>query len=613
MKIPLANLEVLVLDCQATLSNPETGHLLEMGWGRMRTGAPPGLDTLETCDNVDRIISETNIESYLVQLPEGVEISRRVSRITGLQTKDQASGLPPKKIWKKLTRTTRDIADTNGRELCPTVIHYSHFELPYLHHLHREFSPDEPFPFEIICTHRVMRRLFPNLPRKGLRAIAGYLGYSTPELRRSAHHVTATVFIWRQAVQLLEEQGIRTLEELQQWLKTPLPRGTITGRFFPMPPAVRLTLPQKPGIYRMLRPNGDLLYIGKATSLKSRVNSYFHNKKGKGHAEYTMEMLTQASGLEVIVTGSALEAALLESDEIKRHSPPYNVALRQRNREIVFFSRDLLHPAPQVGENHPIGPLPVTDSLSPFSIIGELLGPGGTGCIEPASPSLALGIQAQYAPDMDCFRSGLELFCQQHNDILKKLEYHLIFTRNPLQGLMTLGRAFHFQRLEELAKKQEEALTEDTESPEEEEESEAPTQWVWTPEVVAKSLEHVTWRSAYLIRRARWFCLLSESSLAWNTGETAGGQRKLLVFRGGAIAHSEDLSAGQEPPPPPGYLRPFHIRQNNFDFMTYDRMRVLTSELRRLISDKKERRLQLRLSPTAILESQGLRKLFQWI
>lgn len=610
MKIPLANLEVLVLDCQATLSNPETGHLLEIGWGRIRTG---GLNAPDTIGNPQCILSDTNIESYLVQLPEGVEIPRRVSRVTGLQTKDLAAGLPPKKIWKKLTRTARDIATTNKQKLCPTVIHYSHFELPYLRRLHREFSPRKPFPFEIICTHRVMRRLFPNLPRKGLRAIAGYLGHSAPELRRSAHHVEATIFIWLQAVQLLEEQGVRTMEELQQWLTTPLPRGTITGRFFPMPPAVRLTLPQKPGIYRMLRPNGDLLYIGKATSLKNRVNSYFHKKKGRGHAEYTLEMLSQASGLEVIVTGSALEAALLESDEIKRHAPPYNVALRKRDREIAFFSRDLLHSAPKVDENHPLGPLPAAGSLMPFGIIGELLGPVKVDWTGENIPSLALGIQPGYAPDTDCFRSGFELFCQQHNEILKKLDYHLIFNKAPFQGLMTLGRVFHLKRLAELAKKQEEALTEDAETIEEEEETETPGQWVWTPEAVAKSLEHVTWRGAYLIRRARWFCLLSESSLAWDTGETAGGQRRLLVFRGGAIAHDEDLPPGREPPTPPGYQRPLCIRQKSFDLITYDRMRVLTTELRRLVSDKKERRLQLRLSPTTILESQQLSGLFQWI
>ena len=286
-----------------------------------------------------------------------------------------------------------------------------------------------------------------------MRAIAGYLGHSAPELRRSAHHVTATVFIWLRAVQLLEEQGVQTLEELLQWLATPLPRGTFTGRFFPMPPAVRLTLPHKPGIYQMLRSNGDLLYIGKATSLKNRVNSYFHNKKGKGHAEFTLEMLTQASRLEVIVTGSALEAALLETDEIKRHAPPYNVALKQRDREIAFFSRDLLHSAPQVDENHPLGPFPAPGSLLPFGIISELLGPVAVDWTNENIPSLALGIQPGYAPDSDCFRSGFELFCQQHDNILKKLKYHFVFSKDPLQGLMTLGRAFHLKRLAELRKK----------------------------------------------------------------------------------------------------------------------------------------------------------------
>jgi DNA polymerase-3 subunit epsilon len=607
----LSNLEILVLDCQATLSNPETGHLLEIGWSRLRIN-PDALNTPETLD-VPIIIPETESESYLVQLPEGVEISRRVSRITGLKTEDQASGLPLKKIWKKLMRTARHISAANGMKHCLTVIHFSQFELSYLQHLHREFSARKPFPFEIICTHQIMRRLFPNLPRKGLRAIAGYLGHSAPELRRSAHHVTATAFIWLRALQLLEEQGIQTIDELKEWLATPLPRGTFTGRCFPMPPAVRLTLPQRPGIYRMLRSNGDLLYIGKATSLKNRVNSYFHNKKGKGHAEYTLEMLTQACGLEVSVTGSALEAALLESDEIKKHMPPYNVALKQRDREIFFFSRDLMHTSPIADQNHPVGPLPNKGSLLPLGIISELLNPVTVDWTDENIPSLALGIQPVYAPDGECFRSGFELFCQQYNDILRLLKYRLILQRDPLQGLMTLGRVLHLKRLEELAKQEEAAVEDNIEETEEETGIETPTEWTWTPEAVVRSLEHVIWRGSFLVRRARWFCLLSESSLTWDTGETAGGQRRLLVFRSGAITHSEDLPSGRAPMIPPGYQRPLNLRQNNFDIITYDRMRVLTTELRRLISDKKDRQVQLCLSPKSILKFANLNKLFQWI
>lgn len=593
--IPLLDLDVLVLDCQATQSNPETGFLMETGWSRIRAANPDTTD-----------IPEPDVESYRVRLPEDVEIPRRVSRITGLKTDDFDAGLEPKVLWKKLKKTAGKIAAANRRKPCPTVIHYARFEEPYLRLLHGEFTPGVPFPFQVICTHQVTRRLFPNLPRKGLRAIAGYLGHSVPELRRAAHHTAATAFIWHRLVQLLEEQGIRSLDDLLDWLKAPPPSTKKTERVFPMPPAVRLNLPRKPGIYRMLRPNGDLLYIGKATSLKNRVNSYFHNKKRNGHAERTLEMLTQAGGLEVIVTGSALEAALLETDEIKKHSPPYNVALRKRDREIAFFSRDFFQVSAQTDENFPIGPLPSINSLAPFGVIGEMLGPGEPGWDNTDLPALALGALPEYAPGTECFRSGFELFRELHDELLKKLEYRFVFVRNPLDGLMTLGRTFHIKRLEELA-------LEESKEAEEEEETEAPEEWVWTPEAVARSIESIIRHGARLIRRSRWFCLLSESSLAWNTGETAGGERRLLVLRGGAVVYREELQEGKEPPPPPGYLRPFPVRRTNFDIKTYDRMRVLTTELRRLVSSERNREVELRLSPTATLNRDSLAKALEWV
>ncbi|MCP5105205.1 MAG: GIY-YIG nuclease family protein, partial [bacterium] len=430
-EIPLTDLDVLVLDCQATTANPETGHLIEIGWSRIRpvTGEdnPP----------------EPVIQSHLVRLPEEVEISRRVSLITGLKTEDLEQGLEPGTAWKKLLKTAKTITTANKRKPCPAVIHYARFEEPYLHHLHQQHSHGKPFPLQIICTHQVMRRLFPTLPRKGLRAAAGYLGHSVPELRRAAHHTAATAFVWHQVVQLLEEQDIRTLDQLSEWLASPPPSTKKNGRVFPMPPAVRLDLPRKPGIYRMLRSNGDLLYIGKATSLRNRVNSYFYKKKGGGHAEHTMEMLSQAAGLETIVTGSALEAALLESDEIKKHAPPYNVALRKRDRETAFFSKDLLHATPGTDDGHPIGPLPSPASLAPLGILGEILAaPRTVDWDNPELPPAALGSRPEYAPDGDCFNEGFQLFRQRNEEELKILDYSFTFTKNPLLGFMTLGRKF---------------------------------------------------------------------------------------------------------------------------------------------------------------------------
>jgi DNA polymerase-3 subunit epsilon len=460
----------------------------------------------------------------------------------------------------------------------------------------------KPFPFEIICTHKLTRRLLPNLPRKGLRAAAGYLGYSVPELRRANHHTAATVFIWHRVVQLLEEQGIHTLEEMNQWLKTPLSGSNAGCRDFPMEPDLRRKLPKEPGIYRMLRSNGDLLYIGKATSLKHRVNSYFHKKKQGAQARNTLEMLTQASHLEVVVTGSALEAALLENDEIKKHSPPYNVALRQRDREIAFFSRDLRQYAAEVDDSHPIGPLPSKESLAAFAAIATLLDGQLLVSEDMDISSLSLGVPSEYAPETGCFREGVEIFRDRHGSLLKINEGGSI-----IKNLLMLGKQLRRQKLEELA-----AAASEEDNNEVPEEGEEQTE-TWTPESVADVMEGVIRYGAHLLRRSRWFCLLSESSLAWQTGETAGRHRRLLILQEGNVIRQEDMAMDQPIPSPPGHGKTFDERRQNFDVMTYDRLRVLTTELRRIAADETDRHVQLRLSPKAVLGRQQLLHLLQWV
>src|SRR5205085_7872367 len=126
----------------------------------------------------------------------------------------------------------------------------------------------------------------------------------------------------------LEDVGVDSIEALATWLAEPAPKSR--KRMYPMPRATRLALPDSPGVYRMLRTSGDVLYVGKATSLRKRVNQYF--QKQSGIPDRMLEMLSQARELDVTPTASALEAALLETDEIKRLAPPFNQALLHANR-----------------------------------------------------------------------------------------------------------------------------------------------------------------------------------------------------------------------------------------------------------------------------------------
>ncbi|HSM94821.1 MAG TPA: excinuclease ABC subunit UvrC [Rhizomicrobium sp.] len=85
------------------------------------------------------------------------------------------------------------------------------------------------------------------------------------------------------------------------------------------------TLPDGPGVYRMLNDKGDVLYVGKAKSLKKRVTSY---ARGAVHSDRLTRMIADTAEMIFVTTASEIEALLLESNLIKRLKPRYNVSYR---------------------------------------------------------------------------------------------------------------------------------------------------------------------------------------------------------------------------------------------------------------------------------------------
>lgn len=84
-------------------------------------------------------------------------------------------------------------------------------------------------------------------------------------------------------------------------------------------------LPSKPGVYLMHDEKDDIIYVGKAISLKNRVRQYFQTSRNKGVK--IEQMVTHISRFEYIVTDSELEALVLECNLIKEHRPKYNTML----------------------------------------------------------------------------------------------------------------------------------------------------------------------------------------------------------------------------------------------------------------------------------------------
>ncbi len=85
-------------------------------------------------------------------------------------------------------------------------------------------------------------------------------------------------------------------------------------------------LPGKPGVYIMHGEKDEIIYVGKAISLKNRVRQYFQSSRNKGPK--IEQMVTHITRFEYIVTDSELEALVLESNLIKEHRPKYNTMLK---------------------------------------------------------------------------------------------------------------------------------------------------------------------------------------------------------------------------------------------------------------------------------------------
>jgi excinuclease ABC subunit C len=103
------------------------------------------------------------------------------------------------------------------------------------------------------------------------------------------------------------------------------------------------SLPLKPGVYRMLDEDGEILYVGKARSLRSRVGSYFQpgNVQPK-----VMALVARTANMEVTITNSDTEALLLELNLIKKHRPRFNIILRDdKSFPFLHFSTQHEFPA----------------------------------------------------------------------------------------------------------------------------------------------------------------------------------------------------------------------------------------------------------------------------
>lgn len=315
----LEALPLLLIDLQATGPRPGVDHPFDLAWW-LQTSA------------------EDAIESCPIALPAPARLPA-ILRRRGCEP-------PTAGAWSPIAARER-LAPVLGCSAA-IVAHFVRFEAAWL----RAWFGDDLPP--LICLHALSRRLHPRLPSHALTALAGRLGSAPAQRHRSADHVAATRALWRALLADLAERDIRTLPALLDWLTAPAGPASAAAREYGLDRRLRLALPDAPGVYRYLDAGGQVLYVGKATSLHKRVNSYFRKRRGDSAA--IRELLTRATGIEATVCASAVHAAILECREIQRLDPPFNTALKQSRRPLYWLAHDLGSVASAPDPRYRIGP-----------------------------------------------------------------------------------------------------------------------------------------------------------------------------------------------------------------------------------------------------------------
>ncbi len=207
-------------------------------------------------------------------------------------------------------------------DVCIVVAHNLPFDLSFLTNEFRIIG--EQFnPVASICTLKLSRRIFPSLKSKSLSSVSSFLRIKNPNSHRALSDAETTAQILIRIIKRLKKEGvIESVGELISFQDGIAPsnnleiKAELRNDFY--------DFPNTPGIYYFLNSKNQIIYIGKAKSLRDRIKSYFLKNADKK----IKKIVAQAKRLKFIITNSELTALLLEAESIKKQNPKHNKMLK---------------------------------------------------------------------------------------------------------------------------------------------------------------------------------------------------------------------------------------------------------------------------------------------
>lgn len=292
--IPIEESEFTVLDFETTGTSARNSRVIEVGLVKIKN--------LKICDTFSTLIDpETNIPFYITEL----------TGIANAQVKDAP-------VFNQIAK---EIEDFIGDSVL--TAHNLPFDLSFLKsEFDRAEIALEEYP--MLCTLKLARRLYPHLPSKSLGAMTKHFRIKNKKAHRALGDAMVTAKILLKMIDhLKEEYHCTSVSDIISF------QGIIHKSGFRILKKKLAedfqSVPDEPGVYFFKDKNDKIIYIGKAKSLKKRVNSYFVSyapSKAK-------KIVRKSHRLGFQTTNTELTALLAEAILIKQHNPELNQQLKK--------------------------------------------------------------------------------------------------------------------------------------------------------------------------------------------------------------------------------------------------------------------------------------------
>ena len=275
------------------------------------------------------------VDKYTTLINPGCDIPYFITQFTGISNNDVAYS-------PSFYDTAEDIEEFIGNSII--CGHNLSFDEGFLRY---EFIRNgfEPLSNLNVCTLKLSRKIFPSLKSKSLASISEHLGIVNRTSHRALSDAEATAQILIKLIKKLsKEEGIKTLQQLLEY-ESSLASSNINLKLPKEMYDSLYSLPDAPGVYYFLNKKNEIIYIGKAKSLKDRVRSYFASTStGK-----TKKIVKQAAKIKTDLTNSELTALLLEAESIKLLNPKHNSQLKKYgNKYFIRISRSHKYPKAEI-------------------------------------------------------------------------------------------------------------------------------------------------------------------------------------------------------------------------------------------------------------------------